>query len=182
LSHTFFSDGRNINAHGFLPLSIPHATPQPILNQPASLPSSLPPSLPPSFFHSDPSTTSLDLWAWRLFDGNLLWHASLPSSPSSSSSSSPSGYLALLPARVAVVCGKGGRTVFVNVDNGLCDGEGPSLELEAVVGVVATEGGVVVVGEGKDRRAQALLVKMGEGKAEKVKAVATSDSGLLAHG
>ena len=81
-----------------------------------------------------------------------------------------------------MVCGKGGRAVFVNVDDGLCDGEGPSLELEAVAGVVPTEGGVVVVGEGKDKKAQAFLVKFGEGKAEKVKAVSSSDSGLLAHG
>ena len=72
--------------------------------------------------------------------------------------------------------------MFVNVDDGLCDGEGPSIELEAVAGVVATEGGVVVVGEGRDKKAQAFLVKVGEVKAEKVKAVTASDSGLLAHG
>jgi len=81
-----------------------------------------------------------------------------------------------------VVCGKGGQTVFVNVGDGLCDGEGPSLELEAVAGVVSTEGGVVVVGEGKDKKAQAFLVRVGEGKAEKIKTVSSSESGLLAHG
>jgi uncharacterized protein YpmB len=56
----------------------------------------------------------------------------------------------------------------------------------AVTGVVPVEGGtekgVVVVGEGSDGKARALLVRLGGENVEKIKSVSFSDGGLISHG
>ncbi|EKU20217.1 hypothetical protein NGA_0248902 [Nannochloropsis gaditana CCMP526] len=137
----------------------------------------------------DPSTAALGVWAWRLFDGNLMWHVTVPASGvplGKRVKAKEGGFLALFPDTVGAVDGETGEIYFLSAVDGTRIWKAPAIELMAVTGVVpvdgGTEKGVVVVGEGSDGKAQAFLVRLGGEKAEKIKSVSFSDGGLISHG
>lgn len=118
-----------------------------------------------------------------------MWHVTVPASGApvgKGVKAKEGGFLALFPDTVVAVDGETGETYFLSAVDGTRIWKSPAVELMAVTGVVPVEGGtekgVVVVGEGSDGKARALLVRLGGENVEKIKSVSFSDGGLISHG